>query len=210
VLRFDRVERAVHWITAVLLLAALTTGLILYVGSLAALVGRRDLLRTIHVWSGLASPLPVLLAYFSPWRAALRADIRRLSRWTDADLAWFRRVGRRLGARIGKFNGGQKANAVYISGALAVMVMTGSVMRWAEHFPLSWRTGATFVHDWTAISLWIVIPGHILKAFAEPAALKAMYTGWMDARAARRDHPAWWDELEEQSATPASGDPDRR
>lgn len=52
------------------------------------------------------------------------------------------------------------------------MLMTGSVMRWFEPFPLDWRTGATFVHDWLALVLAVVVAGHVVLALADPAALR--------------------------------------
>jgi formate dehydrogenase subunit gamma len=174
--RFDRTERLVHWLGALLLLTTLATGLVLYVGSLSALVGRRALVKDIHVWSGLLSPLPFVVGILGPWRAALRDDVRRLARWSDSDVRWLRTLGRR--ARVtGKFNAGQKANAAFVAGAVVVQTMTGVIMRWFEPFPLSWRTGATFVHDWVAIALWIVVSGHIFLAFANPVALRAMVFG---------------------------------
>ncbi len=60
--RFDRVERVAHWVTATLMLTLLATGFSLYVGPLSTLVGRRNLVRTIHVYSGLLLPVPVLVA----------------------------------------------------------------------------------------------------------------------------------------------------
>ena len=60
--RFDRVERYAHWCTATLMLVLLATGFSLYAGPLSTLVGRRELVRTIHVYSGLLLPMPVLVA----------------------------------------------------------------------------------------------------------------------------------------------------
>ena len=51
-------------------------------------------------------------------------------------------------------------------------------MRWFEPFSDSWRTGATFVHDWFAIVLFFAIAGHILFAFRIPT----RSTGWCAAR----------------------------
>ena len=86
--RFDRVERVVHWITAVLMLTLLATGFSLYVGPLSTLVGRRDLVRTLHVYSGLLLPVPLLLAIAMRAGAELRADLGRLNRWSGDDRAW--------------------------------------------------------------------------------------------------------------------------
>lgn len=193
--RFAFAERALHWTTAALVLVAASTGLVLYVGALSGLVGRRDLVREIHVISGLGSVAPLAVAYAGPWRAAVRRDVRRLARWSDADVAWLRSLGRRGRAGVGKFNAGQKANAVFVASAMVVMAMTGSIMRWFDPFPLSWRTGATFVHDWIGIALWIAITGHVVKALSEPVALRAMVKGWMPVEWVRRSHPVWFDEL---------------
>ena len=51
------------------------------------------------------------------------------------------------------------------------MLGTGSIMKWFEPFPLDWRTGATFVHDWFALGIWIAVVGHILFALRDPDAL---------------------------------------
>lgn len=189
--RFSRAERALHWAVAVLALTAAITGFILYFGPLTALVSRRELLKTIHVWSGLAMPLPLAAAYAGKWRGAVRADVRRLSRWTDGDRTWLRSLGKRATGSVGKFNAGQKANSAFTIGMIPVMMATGSVMRWFDPFPLSWRTGATFVHDWTAIATWIIVTGHIFVAISKPPALWSMFRGWMPTSWARDHHPKW-------------------
>jgi formate dehydrogenase subunit gamma len=202
VVRFDRTERLLHWANALLFLTLLTTGMILYVGSLSALVGRRVLVKDVHVISGLLLPGPLLVAYAGRWREGLRRDVGRLARWSVDDRRWLLSLGRRGRATVGKFNAGQKANAAFVLGCIPVMLATGSVMRWFDPFPLSWRTGATFVHDWTALALLAVVVGHIGKALAEPVALRAMLRGKVPAAHVERHHPRWWAELED-------GTPDR-
>jgi formate dehydrogenase subunit gamma len=192
--RFDRLERVVHWVTAALMLTLLATGFSLYAGPLSTLVGRRNLVRTIHVYSGLLLPVPVLLAIVTRAGAELRADLGRLNRWTNDDRAWWRR-GRRAATRLGKFNPGQKLNATFIGAAMVVMLMSGSIMRWFEPFSDSWRQGATFVHDWFAIGLLFAIAGHILLAFRDPDALNGMVHGSVKARWASRYRPRWFEEM---------------
>jgi formate dehydrogenase subunit gamma len=191
VLRFTRAERWLHWTTATLVLLAAVTGLVLYVGPLTALVDRRPLVKDIHVWSGLLMPVPLVVAYAGRWRDAVRADIRRLGRWTRADRRWLRSFGRRATGEVGKFNAGQKANAAFVLGMFPVMMATGSIMRWFDPFPLEWRTGATFVHDWIAIATWLVVTGHIFVAFSKPPALWSMAKGRMPRAWARDHHPLW-------------------
>lgn len=190
VVRFDRTERVVHWVTAAAVLLAIATGLVLYVRPLAVAVGRRDLVRDVHVVAGFASVVPTLVAAGLPWGAALRRDAHRMAVWHDDDLRWFRR-GQRAASVTGKFSGGQKLNAVLMAAGLVVTAMTGSVMRWFGPFPLSWRTGATFVHDWVSFGLWILVGAHIVKAITTPGALRGMWTGRVD-RAEAEHRPRWW------------------
>jgi formate dehydrogenase subunit gamma len=189
--RFSRTERALHWTTSILVLTAAITGMILYTGPLSGIIGRRVVVKNIHVVAGLAMPVPLVLSYAGRWRDSVRADVRRLSRWTRADRFWLRTLGRTGTHQVGKFNAGQKANSAFIAGMIPIMMATGSIMRWFEPFPLSWRTGATFVHDWTAIATWLVVAGHIFVAFSKPPALWSMVTGWMPASWAQRHHPLW-------------------
>ncbi len=196
IVRFDRAERWLHWTNALLFLVLLATGMILYIGPLSALVGRRVLLKDVHVISGLVLPVPLLVAYAGSWRTQLRRDVRRFARWSIDDRRWLMSLGRRGRERMGKFNAAQKLNAIFVAGCIPLMLVTGAIMRWFTPFPLAWRTGATFVHDWLALILLVVIVGHIAKALASPLALRAMRTGNVPSEHARRHHPRWWREVQ--------------
>lgn len=202
--RFSRAERALHWSVAALVLACALTGLVLYLGPLSAWVGRRGLVRAVHVYAGLALPLPFVVAYAGRWRDAVRRDLRRLARWTAADRRWLRSRGREATGEVGKFNAGQKTNAAFVAGMIPVMLASGIIMRWFEPFPLSWRTGATFVHDWTAIATWLVVAGHILVALSEPPAIRGIVTGRVPWRWADDHHPRWARSL--TRSEPAAGE----
>jgi formate dehydrogenase subunit gamma len=185
VTRFDLTTRVVHWTIAVLTLALLVTGTILYVGQLEAAVGRRAQLATIHVWCGLLLPIPLLAAVALRRKGrALRNDLHELSWWTRADREWLRRSTRR--PPEGKFNGGQKLATALFGGLLLAQLVTGALMHWNQPFADDWRTGATFVHDWAYLGLFVLTVGHIGKAFSEPALLNAMVTGTMPVSRAER------------------------
>lgn len=193
VVRFDAVERSVHWISSTLVLVAVATGMILYVAPLAAAVGHRELVKNFHVVAGLAALVPVVVALAGPWGRGLRRDLSRFANWHRDDVRWF---SPRLRDRCdtGKFNGGQKLNAVLAASGLVVMALSGSVMKWFGPFPLQWRTGATFVHDWVSFGLWFLILGHVAKAVSTPGALRGMITGRVPVDHARA-RPRWWASL---------------
>ena len=182
--RFDRTERIVHWVTAVLVLTLAFTGAAMYAGPVSELVGRRVLVRNIHVLAGLALPIPIVLALLARHAgAALRADVREINRYTR------------------KFNLGQRINASFLAAAGLVLLGTGIMLKWHDPFSDDLRTGATFVHDWFAIGVWFAIAGHLYFALRDPDALRGMATGNVPARWARRTHPRWY-QRETGSAPP--------
>jgi formate dehydrogenase subunit gamma len=192
--RFDRVERYAHWCTATLMLILLFTGFAMYEGPLSTILGRRLLMRNIHLYSGLLLPIPVLVAIALRAGAQLRTDLGRLNRWTRDDRAWWSKR-RRANAQLGKFNPGQKLNATFIGASIFVMLMSGSILQWYKPFSDSWRQGATFVHDWFAIGLLFAILGHITLAFRDPDALNGMTHGTVSAGWAKRHRPRWYAEV---------------
>lgn len=190
--RFTTAERWVHRTTAALLGVCVVSAACLYVPALAELVGRRALVVTVHEWTGILTPVPALLGLAS---RAFRADLGRLNRFGPHDRRWLRAALRRDHSRVerpaGKFNAGQKVYAAWTAGAVLVMAATGSLMWFTGLAPLMWRTSATFVHDWLALAVGIVVIGHIGKAFADPEARRGMRTGRVDPRWAAREHPLW-------------------
>ncbi|MEV0928905.1 cytochrome b/b6 domain-containing protein [Streptomyces spongiicola] len=200
--RFGRAERLVHRATAVLMLLCVATAACLYVPALAGLVGRRHLVVTLHQWSGLLLPVPFLLGLAS---RPFRKDLRRLNRFGQHDRRWLRAALRRRhgpGERpAGKFNAGQKLYAAWIAGAVLVMLGTGLLMWFTGLAPLVWRNGATFVHDWLALAIGVVLIGHIRMAFADPEARRGMRHGTVERSWARREHPLWDPDRDGQGAT---------
>ncbi|MFD7664532.1 cytochrome b/b6 domain-containing protein [Streptomyces sp. NPDC059788] len=187
--RFSPAERWVHRATATLMAVCVLTAGCLYLPFLAQLVGRRALMVTVHEWSGLLLPVPLLLGLVS---RALRADLTRLNRYGPHDGRWLgAALRRRAGRPAGKFNAGQKIYAAWLAGAVLVMTGTGLLMWFTGLAPLSWRTGATFVHDWLALTIAVVIAGHVWMAYGDPEARRGMRTGTVDAGWARREHPLW-------------------
>lgn len=178
-----------HWALAALVVVLLLTAAVLYNGSLSVLVGHRHVVELVHVYAGLLLPLPVLLGVLS---RGFRADLGRLNRFLPADWSWLRSRTRRDGTLpVGKFNAGQKVNAALSGGSLVVLLGTGVLMHFTGLVRLPLRSGATFVHDWFALGLGLLVLGHLYFALKDPQALRGMRTGRVATSWAIREHPAW-------------------
>jgi len=192
--RFDRLERIVHWCNATLFLVLLATGASLYAGPLSTIVAHRHAVKTIHVYAGLLLPVPLLAGLLLPAGRQFRSDVSRFNRWTTDDQRWWSRRNR-ASVQLGKFNPGQKLNAIFVAASIVLMLVTGSIMRWFKPFPDTIRTGATFVHDWVFVLLLVVVIGHIMIALADVDSLRSMIRGWVPEPWARRERPRWWAEV---------------
>ncbi len=202
--RFARAERLVHRAVAVLMLTSIATAAVLYNGFLAVPVGHRRLVKLIHVGAGFALPLPVLAGMLS---AAYRVDLGRLDRFAPGDWRWLRSRSRRDGSiLVGKFNAGQKLNAALSGGGIAVLLATGTLMYFPGLARLSWRTGATFVHDWFALAIGLLVLGHVSYALRDPESRRGMRTGRVAAGWARTHHAAWAAEVDDVVVPELAGD----
>lgn len=189
ILRFTRAERYLHRIVAALTFVLLVTGAALYFPDVSVLVGNRPLVSDIHVIAGFALPIPIALALFS---RAFRNDADLLNRFSPDDWRWLRSRDRRSGRiPVGKFNAGQKLNSAFTLGWILVMLGTGSVMFFSSLFPDDIRTGATFVHDWLTLLIFVVVIGHIYMAMNDAEARVGMRTGEASVEWAQREHPQW-------------------
>ena len=167
----------------------LITAFALYYGPVSLAVGHRHTVELIHVWAGYALAAPLLLGLAS---SAYRADLEALNRFTREDWRWLRSKNRRDGSfEVGKFNAGQKLNAALTAGSIVVLIGTGTLMFWTGLVRLPWRTGATFVHDWFALGLGLLVLGHMWFAIADPQAREGMRTGRVRRSWAKKEHPAW-------------------
>ena len=105
------------------------TGAVLYVGPLSALVGRREIVRTIHVYCGLALPVPLLVALVGRHGARLRRD---LGGSTASPRATCAGSGAARAARSGSGSSTRARSSTRRSSSppALVMVATGSIMKW--------------------------------------------------------------------------------
>ncbi len=188
--RFDAIERSAHWISAVMILVLIVTAIPLYFGSFFGLAVPRFAFEQIHLWTGLALPVPLLAGALGPWGARLRRDVARVNEWTRAEITWLTSWGR-IEIDTDKFNPGQKLNAVVLSSSSIVLLFSGVVLKWFRLFPLTWRAGSTFVHDVFAWLLVVVILGHVVMALTHREALLSMLRGRVSEEWAARHASRW-------------------
>lgn len=205
-LRFDAAERVLHWGNALLFLLLAFTGAAMFFTAVATFVGNRELVRTVHDLAGFAvGGLAILALLFSPM---LRRDLSRIDRFDDADSEWLgggwyddligsHRRGDDGAAHAastpdsGKFNAGQKLNAVFTAAATTVLFGTGMIMYFQRHFPLWLKQGAILVHDLTAVALTVAVLGHVILSLRDGGALRGMVTGRVRRDWAETHHRAW-------------------
>jgi formate dehydrogenase subunit gamma len=188
--RFTRTERAVHWVHATAFLILLASGLCLYLPSLAELVGRRPLLKTIHLYTAVAWLVALALVIVVGDRASLRATVREIDLFDRDDRRWLR--GR--SASQGRLNAGQKLNAI-ITAAFAVLFWITGLLLWYGERDTRFRFAQTIlIHDWLMYASFILFVGHLYLSVINPRtrhALNGMTRGWVDAEWAREHHAKW-------------------
>jgi len=188
--RFSRTERAIHWIHAAAFTVLLASGLVLYLPALSEAVGRRPLVKDIHLYTAAAWAGALLLVVLAGDRSGLRATVRELEYFDADDRRWL--LGRR--PPQGRFNAGQKLNAAITAG-LAVLFALSGLLLWLGERDTTFRFASTVVvHDWLTFVSVALLAGHLYLAVIHPAtrhALRGMTTGSVREDWARRHHPKW-------------------
>ena len=189
--RFSRTERALHWANAAFFSVLLATGLILYLPSLAASVGRRPLIKDIHFWTGVGWLPALALIVVLGDRSGMRRTARELDSFDSDDLRW---LTRRSPAPQGRFNAGQKLNTA-LTAAFTVLLLVSGLLLWLGERDTRFRFASTVVlHDGLMYVVLFLLVGHLYLAVLHPAtrhALRGMTLGTVDEEWARTHHAKW-------------------
>jgi formate dehydrogenase subunit gamma len=188
--RFTRTERALHWTHATAFLVLLGSGLCLYLPSLAEAVGRRPLVKAVHIYTALAWIAALAAILIVGDRRSVRATIREIDGFDADDIAWLRR--RR--APQGRLNAGQKLNAI-VTVAFAVLFSVTGFFLWYGERDTRFRFANTLlIHDWLMYASFFLFLGHLYLSVIHPAtrhALNGITRGWVDEDWALRHHKKW-------------------
>ncbi len=187
--RFSRVERLLHWVNALGFFALLATGLILYLPSLSVVVSRRQLIQSLHFWTGVGW-LAVLAAVLALGGRRLLATAREVESFDRDDLRWLR--GRKVPQ--GRFNAGQKVNAA-LTAAFTILFGVSGLLLWFGEQDTRLRFASTVIlHDGVMYVSLVLLAGHLYLALVHPAtrhALRGMTLGTVSAEWAARHHAKW-------------------
>lgn len=190
VARFSRTERALHWVHATAFFALLGTGLILYLPALSEAVGRRVLVKDLHVATAVAWLVAVLVIACAGDRRGLRRTLGELDGFDDDDLRWLR--GRR--APQGRFNAGQKLHASLQAAFAVLWLASGTLMFFGERATFLRLPGSVAVHDIVTLAALVLVMGHLFLALVHPGtrpALRGIVRGAVRRDWASEHHAKW-------------------
>lgn len=214
--------RALHWLIALPVLLLLLTGLTNFWPELKALhLGGARVFAWLHVLIGLGfsvALVPSVLAILL--RRGARRDVRELLAFRLDDYLWLqhrvlRAAGlRSVGPRVGKFNAGQKLNAVLSTAATVALIGTGVVLGvnyWDKDVIDVDLVGAIFRwHTVLSVLLLPLIVGHLYMAVLNPGtreSLRAVTRGRVRRSWAEQHHGAWADRVREETRASEGPEP---
>jgi formate dehydrogenase subunit gamma len=210
--RFTRSELAVHWTLAATVLAMIATGVALGVN-----VGH-GVAFPVHVGSVLVLAVGIVVTTIVGDPGALRRAGGQLSRIERDDRRWLRWAPRSLLGEggdpppVGRFNGGQKLNAILIGTLLGASTASG-IYWWAHmHGLVSNSNIDGAIHNVAGVAIIVLVSGHLYMAVLNPAtrhALRGITTGRVDVEWAAHHHPAWLAETREDDLRRAAREPPR-
>ncbi len=199
-LRFTRTERALHWTHAGGFFGMLATGLILYLPSLAGVVGSRTLIKDVHIIIAIAWLVALLIVIGAGNRESLRRTWRDFESLDADDRRWLRL--RR--APQGRFNAGQKLHAL-LQSAFALLFIISGVLLWLGERNTTFRLSGTVVlHDFLTLLATALVIGHLYLALIHRStrpALSGMLTGTVPSEWAAQHHSKWEPEHEREKVS---------
>ncbi len=189
--RFTLTERLLHWIHASAFFVLLGSGLVLYVPSLSEAVARRPLIKDVHFWTGISWAGAILLVSVLGNRSALVATLREIDVFDRDDRRF---LAGRVHVPQGRFNAGQKINAV-LTAAFAALFFVSGLLLWYGERDTRFRLGGTvYLHDALMYASIVVVAGHLYLAVVHPTtrhALRGITLGTVRDDWARAHHAKW-------------------
>jgi formate dehydrogenase subunit gamma len=213
--RFTLTERLLHWVHASAFFVLLGSGLILYLPALSVAIGRRPLIKDIHFWTGISWAGALLLIGVFGNRRALLRTAREIDLFDRDDLGF---LSGDFYRPQGRFNAGQKVNAI-VTAAFAILFFASGLLLWQGERNTDIRlAGTLYLHDVLMYISVVIVAGHLYLALINRGtrpALRGIVLGsvredWAAAHHAKWRSPAAATEADEepQSRPQTTGDPE--
>lgn len=190
--RFTRTERATHWLQALSFIILLFTGFALMLPQMEAIMGHRELLREIHLSSAFFFFFGPAIVALSGDRRSVAKDVEAVDTWDSDDLHWLALPN--SSTPQGRFNAGQKLNAIFIVWSTLTFTVTGFILWQNRRFPGDVVSQANTIHTLLAYVALAAFLGHLYYAVAYPKtrhALNGITRGWVRSDWAREHHGKW-------------------
>jgi formate dehydrogenase subunit gamma len=189
--RFTLTERALHWVHAAAFFFLLATGLCLYIPALASDVGDRPLLKDLHFYTAISWMGAMLLIVAAGNRRALRATLREIDLFDRDDRRF---LAGHTDSPQGRFNAGQKVNAI-ITAAFATLFFVSGMLLWLGERNTDIRLGGTlYLHDALMYISVVIVIGHLYLALINRGtrhSLRGMTLGSVREDWAQTHHAKW-------------------
>jgi formate dehydrogenase subunit gamma len=188
--RYGRTERTLHWVHATAFCVLLGSGLCMYLPSLAEVVNRRPLLKSIHLYTALAWAIALVLIFVLGDRRSLRRTLREVEYFDPDDRRWL--LGQH--APQGRLNAGQKLNTIATAAFAILFAISGFFLWYGERDTRFQIPNALLLHDWLMYASLILFLGHLYLALILPKtrhSLNGITRGWVREDWATRRHSKW-------------------
>lgn len=204
--RFTLTERALHWVHAAAFFVLLATGLCLYIPALATAFGDRPLLKDIHFYTAISWVGAMLLIIVLGNRRALRATLREVDLFDRDDRRF---LAGHTDSPQGRFNAGQKVNAIVTAAFATLFFVSGMLLWFGERNTDIRLQGTLYLHDALMYLSVVIVIGHLYLALINRStrhSLRGITLGTVRADWAQTHHAKWLAALGDPAGTGAERD----
>ena len=196
--RFTLTERLLHWVHAGAFFVLLGSGLILYIPALSTMFADRPFIKDIHFLTAVSWAGAMLLIVALGNRRAVLRTIREIDLFDRDDRRF---LAGRTQTPQGRFNAGQKINAI-VTAAFATLFFISGMLLWLGERNTNIRLGGTlYLHDALMYISVVIVIGHLYVALIHRStrhSLRGMVLGTVNEDWAHAHHAKWL------SSTPAT------
>lgn len=202
IVRWQMIDRVVHWYTAILFIILAITGMSLLWGRIVLIpvMGKAG----FAAWAGIAKPVHDYLAlFFTLGLAVMLIMWFKYAIWRSYDFQWLKEMGGYVSGKhppAGFTNAGEKLYYWTLLVAGTAIVVSGFFLLFPNFgWDRAAMQNANVVHGIASVVVIAFVVLHIyLGTLGSEGALQGMVTGEVDEAWAQQHHSEWYEELKKQ------------